>query len=54
MMGAWSDFIATSIGEELGVTGLMAVIVLFFILTARGMCLDDLVVLGVVAEWVQP
>ena len=43
---AWSDFIATSIGEELGVTGLMAVIVLFFILTARGMrtslgCRDD-------------
>ncbi|MSS44834.1 FtsW/RodA/SpoVE family cell cycle protein [Cutibacterium sp. WCA-380-WT-3A] len=34
---SWSDFIATSIGEELGVTGLMAVIVLFFIFTARGM-----------------
>ena len=34
---AWSDFIATSIGEELGITGLMAVIVMFFILTARGM-----------------
>lgn len=34
---AWSDFIATSIGEELGVTGLMAVIMMFFILTARGM-----------------
>jgi cell division protein FtsW (lipid II flippase) len=34
---AWSDFISSSIGEELGVTGLMAIIVLYGLLVARGM-----------------
>lgn len=46
IVNARGQLVATSIGEELGVTGLMAVIVLFFILTARGMrtslgCRDD-------------
>jgi cell division protein FtsW (lipid II flippase) len=33
----YSDFIAASIGEELGLTGLMAVIVLYGILVERGL-----------------
>ncbi|WP_372592865.1 FtsW/RodA/SpoVE family cell cycle protein [Actinotalea sp.] len=34
---AESDFIVASIGEELGLTGLMAVLVLYLVLTERGM-----------------
>lgn len=34
---AWTDFIGTSIGEELGVTGLMAVIVIFGLVVERGL-----------------
>ncbi len=34
---AFSDYISASIGEELGVTGLMAVILLYALLVARGM-----------------
>lgn len=42
----YSDFIASSIGEELGLTGLMAVILLYGILVERGLrtaliCRDD-------------
>ncbi|WP_130866428.1 FtsW/RodA/SpoVE family cell cycle protein [Acidipropionibacterium timonense] len=43
---SWSDFIASSIGEELGVTGLIGIILLYAILVARGLraalaCRDD-------------
>lgn len=43
---SFSDFIASSLGEELGVTGMLAIIVLFMLLVARGMrtslgCRDD-------------
>jgi cell division protein FtsW (lipid II flippase) len=34
---AWSDFIATSLGEELGLAGLMAVIVLYALVVERGL-----------------
>jgi cell division protein FtsW (lipid II flippase) len=34
---AQSDFIVTSLGEELGLTGLVAILVLYAILTERGM-----------------
>lgn len=33
---AWSDFIGTSLGEELGLTGLMAVIVIYGLIVERG------------------
>ncbi len=43
---AWSDFILPSLGEELGLTGVMAVILLYGILVERGLrtaliCRDD-------------
>ncbi len=34
---AWSDFIATSIGEELGLTGLMAILVVYALIVERGL-----------------
>jgi len=34
---AYSDFIAASIGEELGLTGLMAIVLLYVLLTERGL-----------------
>jgi cell division protein FtsW (lipid II flippase) len=34
---AWTDFIGTSIGEELGLTGLMAVIIIFGLIVERGL-----------------
>ncbi len=34
---SWSDFIATSLGEELGLTGLMAIIVLYALMVERGL-----------------
>jgi cell division protein FtsW (lipid II flippase) len=34
---SWSDFIATSIGEELGLTGLMAVIMIYALIVERGL-----------------
>jgi cell division protein FtsW (lipid II flippase) len=34
---AWSDFIATSLGEELGLTGLMAIIVIYALVVERGL-----------------
>jgi len=34
---AWSDFIGTSLGEELGLTGLMAIIVIYGIIVERGL-----------------
>ena len=33
---AWTDFIGTSLGEELGLTGLMAIIVIFGLIVERG------------------
>jgi cell division protein FtsW (lipid II flippase) len=33
---SWSDFIATSLGEELGLTGLMALVVLYALMVERG------------------
>jgi cell division protein FtsW (lipid II flippase) len=34
---AWSDFIGTSIAEELGLTGLMAIIVIYALIVERGL-----------------
>jgi cell division protein FtsW (lipid II flippase) len=34
---SWSDFIATSVGEELGLTGMMAIIVVYAIIVERGL-----------------
>ncbi len=34
---AWSDFIASSFGEELGLTGLMAIIMLYALIVERGL-----------------
>lgn len=34
---AWSDFIGTSLGEELGLTGLMAIILIFGLVVERGL-----------------
>ncbi|MPZ60695.1 MAG: FtsW/RodA/SpoVE family cell cycle protein [Propionibacteriales bacterium] len=34
---AWSDFIATALGEELGLTGLMAIILLYAFIVERGL-----------------
>jgi cell division protein FtsW (lipid II flippase) len=34
---AWSDFIGTSLAEELGLTGLMAIIVIYAIIVERGL-----------------
>jgi cell division protein FtsW (lipid II flippase) len=34
---AWSDFIGTSLGEELGLTGLMAVVVIYGLIVERGL-----------------
>ncbi|MBA2560338.1 MAG: FtsW/RodA/SpoVE family cell cycle protein [Propionibacteriales bacterium] len=34
---AWSDFIGTSLGEELGLTGLMAIIVVYGLIVERGL-----------------
>ncbi len=34
---AWSDFIGTSLGEELGLTGLMAIIVIYGLIIERGL-----------------
>lgn len=34
---SWTDFIATSLGEELGLTGLMAIIVIYGLLVERGL-----------------
>lgn len=34
---SWSDFIAASIGEELGILGLMAVVMVYALIVARGM-----------------
>ncbi|HEX2177305.1 MAG TPA: FtsW/RodA/SpoVE family cell cycle protein [Nocardioidaceae bacterium] len=34
---SWSDFIITSLGEELGLTGLMAVILMFALIVERGL-----------------
>jgi cell division protein FtsW (lipid II flippase) len=34
---AWTDFIATSLGEELGLTGLMAIIVIYALVAERGL-----------------
>ncbi|MGH3472413.1 MAG: FtsW/RodA/SpoVE family cell cycle protein, partial [Nocardioidaceae bacterium] len=34
---AWSDFIGTSLGEELGLAGLMAIIVTFGLIVERGL-----------------
>jgi cell division protein FtsW (lipid II flippase) len=33
---AWTDFIATSLGEELGLTGLMAIILIYALIVERG------------------
>jgi len=33
---SWTDFIATSLGEELGLTGLMAIIVIYGLIVERG------------------
>lgn len=33
---SWSDFIATSLGEELGLTGLMAIIIIYGLIIERG------------------
>jgi cell division protein FtsW (lipid II flippase) len=43
---AWSDFIATSLGEELGLTGLMAILLIYALIVERGLrtaliCRDD-------------
>ena len=34
---SWSDFIGTSLGEELGLTGLMAIIVIYALIVERGL-----------------
>lgn len=34
---SWSDFIAASLGEELGVLGLMAIVMVYALIVARGM-----------------
>ncbi len=34
---SWSDFIATSLGEELGLTGLMAVLMIYALIVERGL-----------------
>jgi cell division protein FtsW (lipid II flippase) len=34
---AWSDFIATSLGEEIGLTGLMAIIMIYALIVERGL-----------------
>jgi cell division protein FtsW (lipid II flippase) len=34
---SWSDFIGTSLGEELGLTGLMAIVVIYSLITERGL-----------------
>jgi len=34
---SWSDFIATSVGEELGLTGMMAILVVYAIIVERGL-----------------
>jgi len=34
---SWTDFIATSLGEELGLTGLMAIIVIYALIVERGL-----------------
>lgn len=34
---SWSDFIAASLGEELGILGLMAIIMVYAVIVARGM-----------------
>ncbi|MPZ95132.1 MAG: FtsW/RodA/SpoVE family cell cycle protein [Propionibacteriales bacterium] len=34
---AWSDFIATSLGEELGLAGLMAIVLLYGLIVERGL-----------------
>jgi cell division protein FtsW (lipid II flippase) len=34
---AWTDFIGTSLGEELGLTGLMAIIVIYGLIVERGL-----------------
>jgi cell division protein FtsW (lipid II flippase) len=34
---SWSDFIATSIGEELGLTGLMAILMIYALIVERGL-----------------
>lgn len=34
---AWNDFILSSLGEELGAVGVMAILVLYFLLVARGL-----------------
>jgi cell division protein FtsW (lipid II flippase) len=34
---AWSDFIGTSLGEELGLTGLMAIVVIYGLIVERGL-----------------
>jgi cell division protein FtsW (lipid II flippase) len=33
---SWTDFIATSLGEELGITGLMAIIMIYALIVERG------------------
>jgi cell division protein FtsW (lipid II flippase) len=34
---SWSDFIVTSLGEELGLTGLMAIVLMFALIVERGL-----------------
>ncbi len=34
---AWNDFILSSLGEEIGAVGVMALLVLYFLLVARGL-----------------
>jgi cell division protein FtsW (lipid II flippase) len=34
---AWNDFILSSLGEEMGAVGVMAILVLYFLLVARGL-----------------
>ncbi len=34
---AWNDFILSSLGEEIGAVGVMAILVLYFLLVARGL-----------------
>ncbi len=34
---AWNDFILSSLGEEIGAVGIMAILVLYFLLVARGL-----------------